>query len=388
MKISFLITGIIFFNIAVFCQPQKKSTGKPPPGKSPAGSNFQLTSPKDLSYLVPPIVLEPAKKKEIKPEKFFIERFEDSSGIKDAGFAILPRDYKQQRIVFNGKPEHLLNNYVRSICNRDTSLTAFVIRLQHFSISEKQLTKADMHARMEFAFDVYFRKEGKLYLLDRFTDTLHNDIYVGFEREYDLWLKKTLSEFIQVLDLLADYAKPETILLPGEKAELCMLTQEDVVSSDTLVLTPQSPLKWTDFTGSSITPDQMLIASSLYMRRVKVIRNGNPVLLIRIEPVMVRNKSWSGFLARNDKLLNNQRYELLLIYWHALKLKKLLDKQVSTAQYSLFKTEMIFYSVAEELHVSRNRYEEETEFGENQEKQKEWENRIRSGIVAAYIPGQ
>lgn len=378
MKHFLCLATFAILVISGYSQPVKKAPAKPAPVKK-----LNLTSPTDLRYLVPPVKLEPSSKILFSPENFYIEQIEDSSGIKDAGFAILPKDYRKQPIAIAGNPEKLFSNYIQSITRRNKTLLPLVLRLKQFRISEKQLTKADMLASFELAFDVYFREEGKLYFLDRFADTLKAEIYVGFKREYDEWLKKSLAEFMQVLDLLTGNTHTGSILLPGEKAVLTMLTQEHILSADTMVLTPQTPLKWADFTGTSITPDQLLMSSSLYLSRRKETRNGQPFLVVQIEPVMVRNKSWCGFIARsNTALLNNQRYELLLIYWYALQLKKQLEPFVQPDSYSLFRTEMTFYNVVHQLTISRNRYNEETAFGENTEQQEKWEDRIRRGIIS------
>ncbi|MBI5373770.1 MAG: hypothetical protein HZA79_17220 [Sphingobacteriales bacterium] len=381
-----LLLTLLMLILSPFVEAQpaaKKKSPPPPPLPLSKWENKMPTSsqPKDLSYLVPVISLDPARKPDYKSSAFFIERVEDSSHQENAGYAILPRDYRRQPVYFAGKMESEFSRYLTSFAAKDSALLPLIIRIQRCYIKEKKLTNADILASVELSFDIFCRAGTKLLMIQHISDTLTGEIYVGHKREYESILKKNLAGLIQYLDTLAAIVRNE---IKGREFYLTEVrlhekTNEDG-DPDTLFIDGRSYLQWSDYRGTPLSENDAYIYGGLYIKQLKERKGNINVLVFQIEPFIIRNKSWAGSNARTGRLLNNQHYDLLLVYKYALELKSTLGKIINTRVFLPEQIGPVLKQVSDAMLSERKRYSNETDFGNNIQSQLAWEEKIDTEI--------
>jgi hypothetical protein len=351
----------------------------PPPGKK--GKPLIVTSPVDLSYLVPGIKLTPEKEPLFKPLNFYIEQTIDSSFSDSAGFAILPRDYRIQPIRFEGTKSKLFNKYFESVAVKNKSLLPLTLVLKRYQIEEKQLNKADLEISLALCFDVYCRVDSQLYLVQHMGDTLQAEGYVGSKRKYDSLLKVHIRQFLEITD---EFAGPFKEFVENAENTLALVQlaspTDENEEADTLYIDDKRYLQWSDFRGK---PEQKGIAFGnygIYLTANIIPQDNKVVAAITIYPVLIRNSSWADDDARSGRLLNHINYELLLTYSHALQLKKKLHNQTYPANKMNEQISLLLDQEIELLNIEREKYSRETQSGENARAQAEWEEKIGNDL--------
>ncbi|MBE2231140.1 MAG: hypothetical protein IAE96_10885 [Chitinophagaceae bacterium] len=359
----------------------------PPPGNRKTPTKTPAASPPDLSYLVPLLQLKPEADpyKKYKPEHYFLESVTDSTGTDSLGFAILPRDYRKQKIAFDGPMAVAFEKYLHSIIRKDSSLLPVRICIRRFRIEEVQKTKADLDATVDVKLEVYCKPPGKDWIyLEDFGGKLKNEIYVGFKREYDRVLAQNLQELPEMIENVVTLAREihpafirEVKLLPSLRE-----MTGDTEAGDTLFIDNHLRLEWSDFRGTAMDPEAAYMVADLTINDDIQLRENKLEVRLLIQPYIVRKKSWAGSKAKSNRLLNHQYYETRLIYQYALTLQQNLQQLVVTPEDFSEKMQQAYLALQEKLSEERQRYYFSTKGGENVKAQAEWEDKIESAIQA------
>lgn len=368
-------------------KPKTVSKTPPPPPGRKALPNTATTSLPDLSYLVPLLQLKPeaGTYKKYKPEHFFLESVTDSTGTDSLGFAILPRDYRKQRIAFDGPMALAFEKYLHSIIRQDSNLLPVRICIRRFRIEEVQKTKADLDATVDIKLEVFGKPPGKEWIpLEIFGGKRTHEIYVGFKREYDRVLTQNLQELPEMIDNVVTVAREIHPAFIRDVKLLPVLREMtgDTEAGDTLFIDNRIRLEWTDFRGNALDPEASFMNADLNMDREVQLQNNRLEVTLLIQPYLLRKKSWTGNKVKSNRLLNHQYYETRLIYQYALTLQQTLQQLKVTPEDFADKMQKAYLDILDTLNEERQRYYFSTKGGENVKIQAEWEDKIESAITA------
>jgi hypothetical protein len=375
--------AISFFLLVTFngiTQVKKKNSVPPPP---PYSKNAKLpanTPQKDLSYLVPKLSLKPDTVI-YAPRKFYLADVEDSSGTDSVGYAILPRDYKKQKIGFDGDKETLLFNYMKSIIATDSSLYPVKLKVLWLRITEKQLTKAEIEADFEFRMEIYCRVKENWIFLDWFSIGGGGQIYVGSPRKYDSLLRSKLQLLPEKIDETISYAESSHLAFSkGIRVTTVFQQSNDNDENDTLIIDNKRYLQWSDYRAVPISEEGCYSSTTIFMDDERDYKDGYFLLKLTIAPVMFRKKSWVGEEVKSGRLLNHEHYQAMLTYLYALKLKKELDSFPFTQKGVRDEVASVFSRINDEMRIATQKYYYETKGGAKTKEQNAWEDKIELQI--------
>lgn len=355
--------------------------GPPPPPPRKGEKPMNVTSPTDLSYLVPKLKLSPEVRNTgtYNPIHFYLERVEDSSYQDSVGFAILPKDYRRQKIVFAGNMEDAFNKYMNSILKKDSSRIPVILRIRKYHIEESKINNADLTASIELRFDILCRANGKdLIFLDDIGGKRKSEIYVGFKREYDTLLKQDLRELPELIDTMISVAREvapafiKTIKVTAGIKE----SNRDYESGDTILIDNRNYLQWTDFRAEPLDNAAISLFTGILIDKNFDKLDNTWTIQLNILPIVLRDKSWAGEKVKTGRYLNHAHYETLLVYRYALELKKRLNNQEVPAEDPLEIINKILNEVNDRLNTEKQKYYYNTKGGENSKAQAEWEDKI------------
>ncbi|MBL7762526.1 MAG: hypothetical protein JNL23_03790 [Chitinophagaceae bacterium] len=351
--------------------PQKRPSNEPPP---PPGPKI-VTPVKDLGYLIPPLHFTPDTIS-YTPSSFYFHSVIDSTGADSVGFGILPKDYKKKTITTAGKKDVLILKYLRSITKTDTSLIPIVVVLKTLQISEKQLNKADLNAKIELYINVYALVNNELIFLDDAGGVMENQIYVGFKRQYDMIICFSLKRITSQLENRIQNAKPYLESLEKGVFVIAKIKSFEESNTDTIYISNNYTLAWSDYHGKPINDKGISPSLRVELSINDMIVDKKLTISVVIEPVFVRSRSWAGKLVQSDQLLKHEYYKTQLMYLYALKLKK----QISESHFPLKELKdniLALYSKSNNfMEDELQKYVYDTESGSNKAKQDEWEKSI------------
>lgn len=355
--------------------PKNKSSNEPPP---PPGPKI-VTPVKDLGYLIPSLRFTPDTIG-YTPTAFYFHSVIDSTGADSVGFGILPKDYKKKTITTAGKKDVLIFKYLRSVTKTDTSLIPIVVVLKTLQISEKQLNKADMKAKIEFYINIYTLINNELLFLDQLGSTRENEIYVGSKREYDQVLCYNLKQLSERMEALMQEAKPFLNSLRNGTTVTVNIKPQSDSNNDTLYISNNYTLAWTDYKGKSISDKGINPSLRLEISINDQIVEDKVVIKVVIEPIFVRTRSWAGKLVQSEQLLRHEYYKTQLLYLYALKLKKQISETTFPLKGIKDSIYALFAKSNDELEEELQKYIYDTESGSEKTKQNNWEKLISSQI--------
>ena len=360
-------------------QPGKKPGGKTPPKTDPF-KIVNTTPPKDLTYLVPKIRLNPDSII-YTPKKFYLAAIEDSSDTDSIGYAILPRDYKKQKIGFDGDKKTLLFNYMKSIIATDSSLYPIKLKVNWIRITEKQLTKADIEGDFELRMEIHCRVKEEWIFLDWFNLAGKGQLYIGSPRKYDSLLRSKLQLLPEAIDERISYAETSHLAFTkGVRVTTVFQQSNDNDENDTLIIDTKRYLQWSDYRAVPISEEGCYSSTTIFMDDERDFKDGYFLVKLTIAPVMFRKKSWVGEEVKSGRLLNHEQYQVMLTYLYALKLKKELDSFPFTQKGIREEVSSVFSRINDEMRIAMQKYYYETKGGTKTKEQNAWEDKIELQI--------
>lgn len=354
---------------------KNKPSNEPPP---PPGPKI-VTPVKDLGYLIPPLRFSPDTIN-YTPTSFYFHSVIDSTGADSVGFGILPKDYKKKTITTAGKKDALIFKYLRSITKTDTSLVPIVMVLKKLNISENQINRSDLNAKIELYIKIYALVNNELFFVDDAGGVMENQIYVGIKRPYDMIICLSLKRITNQLENRILEATPYLESLEKGVSVTAKIKPFEESNTDTIYISNNYSLTWADYRGKPINDKGISPSLRVEISINDMIVDKNLTISVVIEPVFVRSRSWAGKLVQSDLLLKHEYYKTQLMYLYALKLKK----QISEAHFPLKELKdnvLALYNKSNNIMEDElQKYVYDTESGSNKVKQDEWEKSINAQI--------
>ncbi|HEY6062314.1 MAG TPA: hypothetical protein VIV35_01825 [Chitinophagaceae bacterium] len=380
MKEFPIISFFLLVTLNGITQVKKKNSVLPPPPYSKNIKQPDNPPQKDLTYLVPKLSLKPDTVT-YAPRKFYLADIKDSSGTDSIGYAILPRDYKKQKIGFDGDKETLLFNYMKSIIATDSSLYPVKLKVIWLRITEKQKTKAEIEADFELKMEIYCRVKEEWIFLDWFSIGGGGQIYVGSPRKYDSLLKSKLKLLPEKIDETISYAESSHLAFSkGVRVTTAFQQSSDNDENDTLIIDNKRYLQWSDYRAVPISVEGCYSSTTIFMDDERDYKDRYFQVKLTIAPVLFRKKSWVGEEVKTGRLLNHEHYQAMLTYLYALKLKKELDSFSFTLKKVGEEVEAIYSRINDEMRIAMQKYYYETRGGEKTKEQNAWEDKIELQI--------
>ncbi|MCM4168829.1 hypothetical protein KCTC52924_02524 [Arenibacter antarcticus] len=140
-------------------------------------------------------------------------------------------------------------------------------------------------------------------------------------------------------------------------------------------------LKWSDFKGKpSLTSNAAAVtASGITYSFSSLNKNGKIEVDFKVDAHFYPENSWVRSTTPNTAILNHEQLHFDITEIYTRKLRREFAKATFTKN---TKSEVrgIYRQILKELSNYQNRYDKETNFSRNQEKQMEWNKRIKLAL--------
>lgn len=335
-----------------------------------------------------PIVLQ-AEPLGFTPKEFYIASVVDERQDRNAVAYLFPLPAapaapldKAQPVDLQGGGLAAIRQFVQQGLPQNKKLRPVVVRLKECRVTETAGAKAgrvDGHVVVAMAFE--YERDGQTIPLVEYKGGARYDRPASQHGVVEPALRRSLSDALLYLNTWMDReANSNEKLAKALKISFRDHTQN--VEDDSVFYTPDRPLNWSDFQGSSSKPSSFAasVFPSFSYEGQPVVKDGVIHLDLVIKVYVLKSSSWVKAPARNAYGLNHEQRHFDIVKLVAERFKKKLTPERLTLEDFNSIMQYEYIESFREMNRLQEQYDKETRHGMDEGAQASWNQRINEEL--------